>query len=221
MTSQITVNNNYTTAPTSPNLYISQKLNNMDQAQIMKREREDWSRLYHKTLKGLETMIDVQRIAKDIKRLAEETNTILTEIEGTVLTTSINNRIMNTTNITQISENLRYLVQSDMDKQAFQVQKMLANELDHYKEKGNFYVNSNIKKIQELYMEKEKKKEKGTVENEEVILVCPYNVLSMTLSSSTTSFIADKIKNLIKYMKFVRTPTQTRIFQLPPHYKSL
>ena len=98
---------------------------------------------------------------------------------------------------------------------------MLANELDHYKEKGNFYVNSNIKKIQELYMEKEKKKEKGTVENEEVILVCPYNVLSMTLSSSTTSFIADKIKNLIKYMKFVRTPTQTRIFQLPPHYKSL
>ena len=221
MTSQITVNNNYTTAPTSPNLYISQKLNNMNQAQIMKREREDWSRLYHKTLKGLETMIDVQRIAKDIKRLAEETNTILTEIEGTVLTTSINNRIMNTTNITQISENLRYLVQSDMDKQAFQVQKMLANELDHYKEKGNFYVNSNIKKIQELYMEKEKKKEKGTVENEEVILVCPYNVLSMTLSSSTTSFIADKIKNLIKYMKFVRTPTQTRIFQLPPHYKSL
>ena len=221
MTSQITVNNNYTTAPTSPNLYISQKLNNMDQAQIMKREREDWSRLYHKTLKGLETMINVQRIAKDIKRLAEETNTILTEIEGTVLTTSINNRIMNTTNITQISENLRYLVQSDMDKQAFQVQKMLANELDHYKEKGNFYVNSNIKKIQELYMEKEKKKEKGTVENEEVILVCPYNVLSMTLSSSTTSFIADKIKNLIKYMKFVRTPTQTRIFQLPPHYKSL
>ena len=32
-----------------------------------------------------------------------------------------------------------------MDKQAFQVQRMLANELDHYKEKGNFYVNSNVK----------------------------------------------------------------------------
>ena len=42
MASQIAVNNNYTTAPTSPNLYISQKLNNIDQAQIMKREREDW-----------------------------------------------------------------------------------------------------------------------------------------------------------------------------------
>ena len=111
----------------------------------MKREREDWSRLYYKTLKELETMIDVQRMAKDIKRLVKETNTILTEIEGMVLTTSINNQIMNATNITQISEDLQYLVQSDMDKQAFQVQRMLANELDHYKEKGNFYMNSNIK----------------------------------------------------------------------------
>ena len=38
----------------------------------MKREREDWSKLYHKILKGLETMIDVQRMVKDIKKLAEE-----------------------------------------------------------------------------------------------------------------------------------------------------
>jgi len=72
MASQIAVNNNYTMAPTSSNPYISQKLNNIDQAQIMKKEREDWSRLYHKTLKGLETMIDIQRMTKNIKRLAEE-----------------------------------------------------------------------------------------------------------------------------------------------------
>ena len=113
----------------------------------MKREREDWSRLYHKTLKGLETMIDIQRMAKDIKRLAEETNTILMEIEGTVLMTSISNRVMNATNITQILEDLWYLVQSNMDKQVFQVQRMLANELDHYKEKGNSYMDNNIKEI--------------------------------------------------------------------------
>ena len=91
MASQTITNNNFTTAPTSPNPYISRKLNNMDQAQVMKREREDWTRLYHKTLKGIKTMIDVQRMAKDIKRLAEETNTILTEIEGMVLATSISN----------------------------------------------------------------------------------------------------------------------------------
>jgi len=83
--------NNYATASTSPNPYISRKLNNMDQAQIMKREQEDWSRLYHKTLKGLEMMIDVQRMTKDIKKLAEETHTILTEIEGTILIASNNN----------------------------------------------------------------------------------------------------------------------------------
>ena len=88
----------------------------MDQAQVMKKEREDWTRLYHKTLKGLETMINVQRMAKDIKKLAEETNTMLTEMEGTVLTASINNQVMNVMNITQISEDLWYLVQSDMDK---------------------------------------------------------------------------------------------------------
>jgi len=63
-------------------------------------------RLYHKTLKGLEIMIDVQRMAKNIKKLAEEANTMLTEMEGTVLMASINNRIMNITNITQISEDL-------------------------------------------------------------------------------------------------------------------
>ena len=61
-------------------------------------------------------MIDVQRMAKDIKRLVEEVNTTLTEIEGTVLMASTNNRVMNVTNITQISEDLQYLVQSDMDE---------------------------------------------------------------------------------------------------------
>ena len=35
----------------------------------MKTEREDWTRLYHKTLKWLETMIDVQRMVKDIKKI--------------------------------------------------------------------------------------------------------------------------------------------------------
>ena len=98
---------------------------------------------------------------------------------------------------------------------------MLADELDHYKGKGNDYVDSNIKEIQELYMNKEMKEDKGTVENEEVILVQPYEVSSTTTSSSTTSFITDKVENLAKYMKFVKTPSQTRIFQPPPYYQSL
>ena len=128
---------------------------------------------------------------------------------------------MNIINITQISKDLQYLVQSNMDKRAFQIQRMLADELDRYKGRGNNYVDMNIKEIQELYMVEEAKKEdKGTIENKEVILVRPYEV-SMTISSSTTSFIMDEVENLLKYMKFIQTPSQTRLFKPPPHYQAL
>jgi len=116
----------------------------MNQAQVMKREREDWERMYHKTLKGLEVMIDIQRIMKDMKKLAEEAGTTVVEMEGTILTASINNRTTNTTNITQMAEDLHYLIQSDMDDRAFQVQRRLADELNRYKGKGNRYVEENI-----------------------------------------------------------------------------
>ena len=90
MSSQLT-NNNYTTVLESLNPYISRQLNNMNLAQEMKKERKDWTRLYHKMLKELETMIDVQKMVKDIKKLTEEVNTMLTEVEGTILAASINN----------------------------------------------------------------------------------------------------------------------------------
>jgi len=205
-------NNNYTTAPTSSNPYISRKLNNIDQAQVMKRERKDWTRLYHKTLKGIEAMINMQRMVKDLKKIVEETNMMITEMEGMILTASINNRMVNTTKITQISEDLRYVVQSDMDEQALQIQRMLANELDQYKGKGNRYVKENIQEIQELYMDNKREKEEK-VEDEEVILIKPYEISTTTTSStSQTSFITEEVENLSKYMKFIRTPTQTRIF---------
>ena len=63
----------------------------MDQAQVMKREREDWERLYYKTLKGIEVMIDVQRAVKDMKKLAEEAGTTVAEMEGVILMISVNN----------------------------------------------------------------------------------------------------------------------------------
>ena len=66
----------------------------------MKKEREDWMRLYYKTLKGIETMIDMQRIVKDIKRMAEEANTTIMEIEGSILMASTNNRSTNAMKIT-------------------------------------------------------------------------------------------------------------------------
>ena len=80
---------------------------------------------------------------------------------------------------------------------------MLANELDHYKERGNRYVDNNIQEIQELYIEEEKKEGKGKVEDEEVILIILYEISMMISSPLTTSFITDEVENLIKYIKFV------------------
>ena len=72
----------------------------------MKKEREDWTRLYHKTLKGIKAMIDIQRMIKNMKKIVEETSTIVTEMEGTILTASVNNQTMNAMHITQIAEDL-------------------------------------------------------------------------------------------------------------------
>ena len=114
------------------------------------------------------------------------------------------------------------MVQSDIDKQAFQIQRILADELDHYKERDNRYVDNNIREIQKLYIDKEIKKEKGKVEDEEVILIKPYEVSTMTSSLSLQiSFIIDKVENLLKYMKFVRSLIQIRLFKPLPHYQSL
>jgi len=98
---------------------------------------------------------------------------------------------------------------------------MLADKLDHYKGRGNRYVDDNIQEIQELYVDEEMKKEKGKVEEDEVILIKPYEISMTTFSSSQTSFITDEVKNLFKYMKFMQSLTQTRLFKLLPHYQSL
>ena len=95
-------------------------------------------------LKGIEAMIEIQRAVKDMKKIAEEAGTTVAEMEGIILTASIDNRTTNATNITQMAEDLRYLIQSDMDDRAFQVQRRLADELDRYKGKGNSYVDENI-----------------------------------------------------------------------------
>jgi len=98
---------------------------------------------------------------------------------------------------------------------------MLADKLDTYRGKKNKYMDNNIKEIQELYKNEEIKKEEGRIE-EEVILVRTYKVSTTTISSSLqTSFIMDEVENLLKYIKFVQSPTQTRLFKPPPYYQSL
>jgi len=84
---------------------------------------------------------------KDMKKLAEETSTTVTEMEETILMASINNWTTNAMNIIQMAEDLQYLIQSDMDDRAFQIQRMLADKLDQYKGKGNRYMDNNIQEI--------------------------------------------------------------------------
>ena len=66
-------------------------------------------------LKEIKTMIDMQKMVKDIKKIAEVVNTMITEIKGSILMASINNRIINAMNILGISEDLQYLIQSDIE----------------------------------------------------------------------------------------------------------
>ena len=110
---------NYLTVPTSPNPYVTQKLNNMDEAKALKEERKDWTRIYHKILKKIDAMIDVQKQVRDMMKIAAEANMTITEIEEVILKANINNQIINTTNIAGVSEDLRYPVQSNMENWIF------------------------------------------------------------------------------------------------------
>ena len=78
----------------------------MDEAQAIKKEQDDWTKLYHKTLKRIETMINMQKMVKDIKKIAKVVNMTITKMEGSILIASINNRTTNTTNILEISRDL-------------------------------------------------------------------------------------------------------------------
>jgi len=97
---------------------------------------------------------------------------------------------------------------------------MLANELDVYKEKDNKYVGNNIKEIQELYKTKEDERNQEVIEEDEVILIKPYEVLSPA-TTTKSSFINDEVENLMKYIKFFRSLMQIRLFKPPPHYQLL
>ena len=175
----------------------------MDKARMMKDERNDWTRIYHKILKGLEAMIDIQKQIKDMLKIAAEINTMIIEMEDLILKASINNQVINATNITEVSEDLQYLIQSNMENQVFQIQRMLADKLDVYKGKENAYVDSNIQEIQELYKDKKVKKEEGRIEDEEVISIKSYKISNLTSLTSQSSFITEEVDNLFKYMKFV------------------
>ena len=101
-------------------------------------------------------MIDIQRQVWNIVKMVEETNTTITKIKRTILKASNSHWTINVTNIFSISKDLQNLVQSNIENRIYQIQKMLADELNSCKEQENEYMDSNINKIQELYKDKER-----------------------------------------------------------------
>ena len=106
-------------SPTLPNPYITRKLNNIDKAKVFKEEQDNWTKLYYKTLKEIKVIIDVQRQVRDMMKIVGEANTTITEMENTILKTSINNQAINATNILGVSKDLQYLIQSNIEDWIF------------------------------------------------------------------------------------------------------
>jgi len=63
----------------------------------------------------------MQKQIKDILKIAAETNMTITEMEDSILKASINNQVINTTNIAGVLEDLQYLIQSDIENRVFQI----------------------------------------------------------------------------------------------------
>jgi len=57
--------------------------------------------------------------------------------------------------IFSISEDLQNIIQSDMENQAYHIQKLLADKLDNCKGKGNDYAEGHIKEIQDTYAQED------------------------------------------------------------------
>jgi len=114
-----------------------------------------------------------------------------------------------------------------MENQAYHIQKLLADKLGNYKEKGNNYAEEYIKEIQDTYkqediiMKEQDTKEKQQIQDKKVFLYKPYKVDSSRPKTPEPTFIQNKIENLEKYMKFIQAPIQTTPSYLLPYYKSL
>ena len=87
----------------------------------------------------------------------------------------------------------------------------------------NTDVDDNIQEIQDLDRDKRQKKElkRGREEDEKVILIKPYEELTTAFKTTKSSFIHEEIRNLEQFMKFIHSPTQTRLFKPLPYYQSL
>ena len=200
----------FTTAPTLPNLCTNQTLNNINLVKTMNNKQKDQTKKYHKIIQEIERIVDVQLQLQNITKLVEEANIQIAEIERMILQASHNYQIQTAGDIFSISEDLQNIIQSDMENQVYHIQQLLVDKLDNCKGKGNKYAKEHIKEIQDTYrqedivikMSQNTNKGKQRVE-EEVFLYKPYDVDEPRPKTFEPYFIQDKVNNLDKYIKYM------------------
>ena len=156
-------------------------------------------------------MVDIQMQLQNIIKLAEEANTQIAEIEGTILQASHNYQTQTVADIFSISEDLHNIIQSDMENQVYHIQQLLVDDLDNCKGKGNQYAEEYIKEIQNEYKQEDIvmktiqtiSKGKQKIEEEKVFLYKLYNVDEPKPKTSKPQLIQDEVNNLEKYMKYM------------------
>ena len=92
---------------------------------------------YHKIIRGLETMANIQLQLQNIIQLAWVANIQLAEIKTTILQASNTYKIQTEGDIFSISGELQDIIQGDMEKQVYHIQTLLVDELERYKGKEN------------------------------------------------------------------------------------
>jgi len=100
-------------------------------------------------------MVDVQMQLQNIMKLAEEANTQIVEIKSTILQASNNHQKQTAGDIFSITKDLQNIVQSNMENQAYHIQKLLADKLDECKGKRNNYTEGHIKETQDAYKQED------------------------------------------------------------------
>jgi len=116
-------------------------------------KKKDWVKKYYKIIQELETMVDIYLQIQDIVKQANAVNDQLADIGTILLQIREIHKMQVEGDIYSILEELCNIIHRDMERQAYYIQVLLADELDQYKEREVETVNEYVKTLQEAYQE--------------------------------------------------------------------
>jgi len=119
----------------------------------LNKKKKDWVKKYYKIIQELETMVDIYLQIQDIVKQANAVNDQLADIGTILLQIREIHKMQVEGDIYSILEELCNIIHRDMERQAYYIQVLLADELDQYKEREVETVNEYVKTLQEAYQE--------------------------------------------------------------------